>query len=183
MFKRREDSRLGPSQISVRRMRISPSSSSEASPACDDPRHSSTAATSVASLGQLSSSRSTARVCSSSARGRARRSRKKLSSCRHCRPFSTLISNSRMSCQSFLTPADSRARPLARAVPPRAAPLRLLVDYPGARSAHLPMHAKPAPHVQSVMANDDRLHDPLVPRIGLFDPRRWWGALHPGDLR
>jgi hypothetical protein len=121
MFKQREDSRLRPSQISVRRMRISPSSSSEALPACDDPRHSSTAATSVASPGQLSSSRSTARVCSSSARGRARRSRKKPSSSRHCRPFSTLISNSRMSrAGAFPTPADSRAGPLARAVPPRA---------------------------------------------------------------
>jgi hypothetical protein len=47
------------------------------------------------------------------------------------------------------------------------------------RPLRSPAHAKPAPHVQSVMANDDRLHDPLVPRIGLFDPRRWWGALHP----
>jgi hypothetical protein len=35
----------------------------------------------------------------------------------------------------------------------------------------------------SVIANDDRLHDPVLPRINLFGSRRRWGALQPGDLR
>jgi hypothetical protein len=62
---------------------------------------------------------------------------------------------------------------------PHVAPvpsLLLLIRVHAARKSPLRMFS-------SVIANDDRLHDPVVVRIGLFDSRRWWGALQPGDLR
>jgi Tol biopolymer transport system component len=71
-----------------------PAFSPETSPARDEPRHSSIAATSVASPGHPSSSSSIARLCSSSIRGCAWERRKKPARRGHWELLSTRISNS-----------------------------------------------------------------------------------------
>jgi hypothetical protein len=64
-------------------------------------------------------------------------------------------------------------------------PSLLLLIHVHARSLELCRHAlvvlvpgsarkSPLRMFSSVIANDDRLHDPVVPRIGLFGSRRWW---------
>jgi hypothetical protein len=67
-----------------------------------------------------------------------------------------------------LTPADSRANACSLELcRPCAGPV------PGsARKGSLRMFS-------SVIANDDRLHDPVVPRIGLFGSRRRWVRSSP----
>jgi hypothetical protein len=70
---------------------------------------------------------------------------------------------------------------------PHVAPVpSLLLIHVHARSLELCRHAlvilfqdphckSPLRMFSSVIANDDRLHDPVVPRIGLFGSRGRWG--------